>query len=66
MITDLYLMIAVLMERLLVSEWAAEKFDMQTYDLRKLNSTEFKEKYQVTIWSRFTALGSLDDNAGYQ
>jgi hypothetical protein len=35
--------------RLSVSKQAAQKFEMQRFDLRKLNSAEVKEQYQVKI-----------------
>jgi hypothetical protein len=53
---------AKLRERLSVSKQVAHKFDMQRFDLRKLNDAEVKEQYQVKITSRFAALENFDDN----
>jgi hypothetical protein len=49
-------------EKLSVSKRAAQKFDMQRFDLRKLNNAEVKEQYGVKISNRFAALENLDDN----
>jgi hypothetical protein len=53
------LQVAKLRERLLVSKWAAQIFDMQKSDLRQLNNTEVKD--QIKIWNRCAALENLDD-----
>jgi hypothetical protein len=53
---------AKLMERLSVSKRVEQKFDMQRFDLRKLNDTEVTEQYQVKITNRFAALKNFDDN----
>jgi hypothetical protein len=47
---------AKLRERLSVIKRVARKFDMQRFDLRKLNDAEVKEQYQVKITNRFPAL----------
>jgi hypothetical protein len=60
--TDHYLVAAKLRERLSVIKLVAQKFDMQRFDLRKLNDAEVKEKYQVKITNRFAALENCDDN----
>jgi hypothetical protein len=51
-----------LRERLSVSKRVAQKFDMQRFDLRKINDAEVKEQYQVKIINRFAALKNFDDN----
>jgi hypothetical protein len=56
------LIAAKIREKLLVSKRVAHKFDMQRFDLRKLNDAEVKEEYQVKITNRFEALESFDDN----
>jgi hypothetical protein len=38
------------------------KFDVERFDLKKLNDVEIKEKYQVEISNRFAALESLDES----
>jgi hypothetical protein len=47
---------AKLRERLSVSKRVAQKFDMQRFDLRKINDAEVKEEYHVKITNRFPAL----------
>jgi hypothetical protein len=54
--------VAKLRERLSVSKRGAQKFDMQRFDLRKLNDAEFKEQYQVKITNRFAALENFGEN----
>ena len=46
-------------ERLAVSNQAAQKFDGERFNLRKLNELEVKEKYQIEITKRFAALENL-------
>jgi hypothetical protein len=48
-----------------VSKRAAQKFDMETFELKKLNDVKVKEKYQVKISNRLAVLEELhhyDDN----
>jgi hypothetical protein len=51
-----------LRERLSVSKRVTQKFDIQRFDLKKLNDAEVKEHYQVKISNRFAALENLDEN----
>jgi hypothetical protein len=51
--------VAALRERISVSKRARQKFDLERFDLKKLNCVEVKEKYQVEISHRFPALESL-------
>ena len=60
--TDHYLVVAKLRERLAVSKQAAQKFDGEIFNLRKLNEPEVKEKYQMEITNRFAALENLNVN----
>jgi hypothetical protein len=60
--TNHYLVAAKLRERQPVIKRVAQKFDIQRFDLRKLNDAEVKEQYQVNITNRFTALENCDDN----
>ena len=43
--TDHYLVIAKVRERLAVGKQAAQKFDRQRFNLRKLNEPEVREQY---------------------
>jgi len=48
------------MERLAISKQAAQKFDGERFNLRKLNELEVKGKYQIEITKRFAALENLN------
>ena len=50
--TDHYLVVAKVRERLAVSKQAAQKFDEERFNLRKLNELEVKKKYQIEITKR--------------
>jgi hypothetical protein len=52
--------IAKLRERLAISKQAAQKFEGEKFNLRKLNEPEVKEKYQIVITNRFAALENLN------
>jgi hypothetical protein len=52
--------VAELRERISVSKRARQKFDLERFDLKKLDDVEVKEKCQVEISNRFAALESLD------
>jgi len=58
--TDHYLVVAKLRERLAVLNQAAQKFDGERFNLRKLNELGVKEKYQIEIRNRFAALENLN------
>ena len=60
--TDHYLVIAKVRERLAVGKQAAQKFDRQRFNLRKLNEPEVREQYQIEIRNRFAALENLSDD----
>jgi hypothetical protein len=51
-----------LRERISVSKQTRQNSDLERFDLKKLDDTEVKEKYQVEISSRFAALESLDES----
>jgi hypothetical protein len=54
--------VAKLRERISVSKRARQKFELERFDLKKLDDIEIKEKYQVEISNRFAALESLDES----
>ena len=59
--TDHYLVVvAKLREKLDVRKQAAQKFDGERFNLRKLNELGVKEKYQIEIRNRFAALENLN------
>jgi hypothetical protein len=43
-------------ERISVRKRGRQKFDLERFDLKKLDDVEVKEKYQVEISNRFVAL----------
>ena len=49
-------MVAKLRERLAVRKQAAQKFEGERFNLRKIKELEVKEKYQIEITYRFAAL----------
>ena len=58
--TDHYLVVAKLREKLAVRKQAAQKFEGERFNLRKLKELEVKEKYQIEITNRFAALENLN------
>jgi len=48
-------------DRLAVSKQAAQNFDMERFNLRKLNELEVRIQYQNEIINRFAALENLSD-----
>jgi len=60
--TDHYLVIEKVGERLAVGKQAAQRFDRQRLNLRKLNEPEVREQYQIEITNRFAALENLNDD----
>ena len=55
-------MVAKFRERLAVSKEAAQKFDGERFNLRKLNEPEVRKQYHIEITNRFAALEILIDN----
>jgi len=60
--TDHYLVVAKFRERLAVSKQAAQGFDGERCNLRKLNELEVRKRYQIEITKRFAALENLSDD----
>jgi len=54
--------VAKFRERLAVSKEAAQKFDGERFNLRKLNEPEVRKQYHIEITNRFAALEILIDN----
>ena len=54
-------MVAKVRERLAVSKQAAQKFDGEGFNLRKLNELEVRKQYQIEVTNRFAALENLSD-----
>jgi len=55
-------LIAKVRERLAVGKQAAQRFDRQRFNLRKLNEPEAREQYQIEITNRFAALENVNDD----
>ena len=54
-------MVAKVRERLAVSQPAAQKFDVERFNLRKLTELEVRKQHQFKISNRFAALENLND-----
>jgi len=54
--------IAKVRERSAVGKHAAQRFDTQRLNLRKLNEPEVREQYQIEITNRFAALENSDND----
>jgi hypothetical protein len=54
--TDHYLVVAEVRERLAESKQAAQKFEVERLNLRKLNELKVRKQYQIEITNRFGAL----------
>ena len=48
-------MIAKVREKLAVGKQAAQRFDRQRFNLRKLNEPEVREQYQIEVTNKFAA-----------
>jgi hypothetical protein len=60
--TDHYLVTANVRERLAVSKKAAQRFDRQRFNLRKLKEPEVREQYQIEFTNRYAVLENLNDD----
>jgi hypothetical protein len=59
--TDQYLLVAEVRERLLARKQAAQKADVERFDLKKLSEMEVRKQFQIEISNRFEALENLND-----
>ena len=55
-------MVVKVSERLAVSQQAAQKFNVERFNLRKLNDLDIRKEYQSEITSSLAALKSLSDS----
>ena len=60
--TDHYLVVAKVREKLAVSKKAAQRFDGERFNLRKLNNLEVRKQDQMDITNRFAGLENLSDS----
>jgi hypothetical protein len=47
-------------KRLAVNKQGSQRFDMERFNLKKLNDVERKEQFRVEVSNRFAALEDLD------
>jgi hypothetical protein len=59
--TDHCLVVTKVRERFAVCKQAARKFDMERFNLRKVNEMEVRKQYKIKISNRFAALDNLND-----
>jgi hypothetical protein len=59
--TNHFLVFSNLRESLAVSKQAAQKFDVEWFNLWKLNEPEFRKEYQIEITKSFASLENLSD-----
>jgi hypothetical protein len=60
-VTDHYPVIAKLKERLSVIKQAAQKFDVERFNLKTLSELEIRKEYQIGISNRLAAIENLND-----
>jgi hypothetical protein len=57
---DHYLVATKVRERLAVNKQRSHRFNMERFNLKKLNDVEAKEQFHVEVSNRFAALEDLD------
>ena len=62
--TDYCLVVAKVRDRLAVSKQAAQKFEGERLNLRKLNELEVRKQYQIKISNRFATLKNFSYSEG--
>jgi hypothetical protein len=60
--TDHYLLIAKVRERLSARKQAAQKTDVERFNLKKLREMEVSKEFQIALTNRFVDLKNLNDN----
>jgi hypothetical protein len=56
---DHYLVVAKVRESLAVNKQRSQRFDMERFNLKKLNDVEGKERFRVEVSNRFAVLEDL-------
>ena len=59
--TDYYLVIGKVRERIALDKQAAQMFDRQRFNLRRINEPEVREQYQIEITNRLENLNDDED-----
>jgi hypothetical protein len=62
--TDHYLAVAKVRERLAVSKQAAQKFDAERFNVKKLSGLQFRKQNQLKISNKSAALENLNISDG--
>jgi hypothetical protein len=62
--TDHYLVVAEVRERLSARKQAAQKTNVEKFNLKKLSEREVRKQFQIEISNRFEALENLNDSEG--
>jgi hypothetical protein len=62
--TDHCLVVAKVRERLAVNKQRSQRFDIERFNLKKLNDVAGKEQFHVEVSNRFAALKDLDTEVG--
>jgi hypothetical protein len=60
--TDHYVLVAKVRKRLALSKRAAQKFDVKSFNIRKLNELEIRKQYRFKVSYRFAALENSSDS----
>ena len=63
-IIEHYLVVAKVGENWQTSKQAAQKFDVERVNLRKLSELEVRKHYQINISNKFAPLENLNDSEG--
>jgi hypothetical protein len=58
--SDHYLVVVNIREKLAVNKQRSQRFDMERFNLKKLNDVESKEQFRAEVSNRFAALEDLD------
>ena len=54
-------MVAKVRKRFAASKQAAQNFDVEMFNLRKINELQFSKQYRIKISKRFSSLENLND-----
>ena len=60
--TDHHLPVAKFKERLAVSNQAAQKYDRERFNFKKLNELDIRKQFQIDITNRFAVLENFSDS----
>ena len=55
-------MVAKVRERFAASKQAAQNFDVETFNIRKISELQFSKQYRIKISSSFASLENLNNS----